>query len=132
MRKYLIPLLALAMVGMVGCTDASINAMDESGSKVGGPMLNGQISYSSGAACAQVAPNPGTPIPTSSTTTTPSLTTRRLCDEKGVCGNFQVQDPVTPTCVTQTATVRGTDLTTYFGWLMAGFGVAALAFGGGL
>ncbi len=132
MRRYLIPFLALALVGLAGCTDASITAAD--GSTVKGSMMNGQISYSAGTACAQVQPNPGTPIPSSPTGTplTP-LVTRRLCEGNGgPCRDFQVADPTTPTCMTQTATVRGTDLGTYFGWGLGAFAAAVVAFGGGL
>jgi hypothetical protein len=32
-----------------------------------------------------------------------------------------------PTCDTTVATVRGTDTTTYFGWILAGLAAAAVA-----
>lgn len=123
-------LYVLLSIIFFGCAQAAIKAPD--GSTISGSLMNGQISYSAGAACAQVQPNPSTPIPAASTTTPPMIT-RHLCEANGgACRDFQVADPSTPICTTQTATVRGTDITTFFGWGLAAFATAALAFGGGL
>lgn len=98
-----------------------------------GSLMNGALSYSTGAACTPTVPSPVTPIPASPST--PALVApRMICDANGTnCKAVlqPVQDVTAPTCQTQLAVVRGTDISTYFGWTFAALAAAVVAVAAG-
>lgn len=104
-------------------TSYSIKGLD--GSTVTGSMVNGAASYSSGTACAPATPTPLTPPPASAA----QMTLKTICEGTN-CVHVMVQDTA-PVCETQVVNVRGNDISSYFGWLFAALGAAAVAVASG-
>lgn len=115
--------LAFALT-FTGCA-TSYSIVGDDGSTVQGSMLNGAASYSSGDGCAPATPSPLTPPPA----TPAPLTVKRICDGLN-CVNMMVAETA-PTCTTQVVNVRGNDISSYFSWVFAALGAAALAVASG-
>jgi hypothetical protein len=116
MKRLCLALLALAFAS---CTAVSIKAPD--GSTMSGSMTNGGMSYSSGPGCTGLQPNPQTQPPV----TSQNLTVHRVCDGAGNNCRDALMADAAPVCDTQVAVVKGVDLTTYFGWALAGAAAVA-------
>jgi len=109
--------LTLAVLLLAGCTDVSIKATDGSGSTMSGSMTNGSMSYSAGPGCTPAQPNPQTALPV---TPPAALTSRQVCDANGTNCKMMLMGDTPPECMTQVASVKGVDLTTYGAWALAG------------
>jgi hypothetical protein len=113
-------LVLVVCFALAGCsTSVSIKGPD--GSTMSGRMINGSISYSTGAACTPAQPGAAAPLPP---ITPPPPTVKTMC-EGAHC--IHVLAAEVPDCRTQIATVKGTDITTYFAWLLGFFGAAITA-----
>lgn len=110
--------LCLLLLGLLSACAASVSIKNPDGSTVSGKMMNGSMSYSVGPACVAAQPNPITVAPTPSPAPVP-MQVKRICDGTN-CVNVMAPSDVPPQCVTQIATVRGDDITTYFSWLFGG------------
>jgi hypothetical protein len=135
MRKFALAFFALVLSGLLmlnGCMSVSLKSPDGS-STISGSIMNGSVSYSSGEACTPAVPSPVTPIPVQSASPV-VMTPRMICDANG--GNCKpammaVADTQAPTCNTQVVNVRGTDISTYFGWTFAALAAAVVAVAAG-
>lgn len=114
----------VALAGLVGCS-TSISLKNPDGTTMAGSMMNGAISYSSGPGCKPAQPNPQTPIPAAPA----AMHIQQVC-QGSQCLNFEVADAA-PACNTQLAVVQGNDISSYFGWILAGLGAAAVAVASG-
>lgn len=121
-------IIAITLACFLSACSTAVNIKDANGNTMSGSLTNGSMSMSSGDACVPAVPSgatnpPPTPAPT-------PLQARMVCDSQGQhCQAMMMALAVdnTPTCMTTVAVVRGTDTTTYFGWLLAGLAAAAVA-----
>ena len=123
-----VTLLCLLTTGcaQLGGSQVSLQGTLNPKNTITGTMSNGSISYSEGYGCTPATPNPLTPIPVP--TPVVSMVPQNVCGIDGKCTTMLVpKADSTPACYTQLAVVRGTDTTTYFGWLLAGLAAAAVA-----
>jgi len=101
--------LCVLLFAIAGCS-TSVSIKNADGSTMSGRMMNGSISYSTGAACTPAQPGAAAPLPP---ITPPPPTVKMMC-EGAHC--IHVLAAEVPDCRTQIATVKGTDITTYFAW----------------
>jgi hypothetical protein len=126
MTRYLAFLLLLPLA-LGGCA-TTVNIKDANGDTMSGSLTNGSMSLSHGLACVPAVPSPAAPLPQS--TPAPAMQAKMVCDSQGQhCQAMMMALAAdnAPTCDTTVATVRGTDTTTYFGWILAGLAAAAVA-----
>jgi hypothetical protein len=110
----------VALMVLVGCS-TSVSLKNPDGTTMSGSLTNGSMSYSSGPGCHPATPNSATAIPVLPTAFKMVQTSP---------GIFMAVPDAT-TCVTQLAVVQGTDITSYFGWIFAALGAAAIAVASG-
>lgn len=84
------------------------------GTTMSGRMINGSMSYSTGSACTPAQPSPTVPPPP----ITPAPTVLRQICQGTQCVHMLMQSEAPPACVTQVATVRGVDFSTYAAWAL--------------
>lgn len=113
-------LACIALMTLVGCS-TSVSLKNADGTTMAGSMMNGSMSYSSGPGCKPATANSATPIPVQ-----PAVF-KMVQTSPGVFAAV----PDTTSCVTQVATVQGNDITSYFSWIFAALGAAALAVASG-
>ena len=122
-------LIAITLACFLSACSTTVSIVSKDGKNtMSGSLSNGSMSYSEGEACQPAVPSPGAPIP--ATPTPPAMQAKMVCDPQGQhCQAMMMALAATnePTCYTQVATVRGTDTTTYFGWILAGLAAAAVA-----
>jgi len=103
-------LCGVALVLLFAGCSTSVSIKNADGSTMSGRMINGSISYSTGAACTPAQPGSAAPLPP---ITPPPPTVKMMCQGTNC---IHVLAAEVPDCRTQIATVKSTDITTYFAW----------------